>query len=82
MRANEFMPLPLFEEDFGRTEEIMPLEQYSYVRLVQPFHALPKGAEGTIVEVYPTTGTYMIEFFSPTRTVETVDMGMVEKTDG
>lgn len=80
MRAIEFMLLPLCEEDLGQT--VMPLEQYSYVRLREPFHALPKGAEGTIVEVYPKTRTYTIEFFAPSHAVETVEMSMVEQTDG
>jgi hypothetical protein len=54
------------------------LPEYSYVKLTRPFGSMPKGAEGTILIVYPKTHTYMIEFFTPTRSLETVDMNMVE----
>jgi hypothetical protein len=53
------------------------LPEYSYVKLIRPFGSLPEGAEGTIVMIYPKTHTYMVEFFAPTRALETVDMNMV-----
>lgn len=67
----------VMREDAPRSKmEILP--EYSDVRLIQSFRGLPKGAEGTIVMVYPETHTYTIEFFAPITSVETVDMNMVE----
>jgi hypothetical protein len=69
----------LRENDAMDTSKALPmLPEYSYVKLAHPFGSLPKGAEGTIIMVYPKTHTYMIEFFSPARALETVDMNMVE----
>ncbi len=54
------------------------LPEYSYVKLIRAFRSIPEGAEGTILIVYPKTHTYMVEFFAPIRSLETVDMNMVE----
>lgn len=60
--------------------EVRSLPEYSYVRLTRPFRTLPIGAEGTILIAYPKTRTYMVEFFAPERSVETVDVDMIESS--
>lgn len=54
------------------------LPEYSYVRLLTPFGALPARAEGTIVLIRPETHTYVVESFAPIRAIETVKMDTVE----
>lgn len=68
----------LQEDDATGVPKVETLPEYSYVKLARPFRSLPIGAEGTIIMVYPKTHTYMIEFFAPVRSLETVDMNMVE----
>jgi hypothetical protein len=70
---------PLLQEDEATgVPKVETLPEYSYVKLIRPYRSLPIGAEGTIVMVYPKTHTYMIEFFAPVRSLETVDVTMVE----
>jgi hypothetical protein len=48
--------------------------------VIQPdrrFDDLPAGARGTILDAYPATETYTIEFFEPERCVRTVPMHIV-----
>lgn len=67
----------LREDKVTGAPNVETLPEYSYVKLIRPFGSLPEGAEGTIVMIYPKTHTYMVEFFAPTRALETVDMNMV-----
>jgi hypothetical protein len=57
------------------------LPEFAYAMLTEPYRvgdvSLPAGAKGTVLTVFPGTRTYTIEFFEPTRCVETVPMNIV-----
>jgi Domain of unknown function (DUF4926) len=58
------------------------LPEYSDVILTVPYrregkNTIPKGATGTIVEIYPKLHAYTVEFAEPCSCVETVAMTMV-----
>lgn len=57
------------------------LSEFSYAILTKPYRegdvSLPAGAKGTVLTVFPETRTYTIEFFEPTRCIETVPMNIV-----
>jgi hypothetical protein len=64
----------------GRSD--MPvLAEYTDVKLTAPYKrpglALPRGAVGTIVQVYPKLHAYTVEFAAPYSCVETVSMDVV-----
>lgn len=52
------------------------LVQFTNVLLAQPYQfggaALPKGASGTIVSVFPDTRSYTVEFFEPRHCIMSV----------
>lgn len=58
------------------------LPEYSDVKLTLPYRregkkTIPKGAIGTIVEIYPKLHAYTVEFAEPYSCVETIAMMMV-----
>jgi hypothetical protein len=57
------------------------LPEFAYATLTKPYRegdvSLPAGAKGTVLSVFPESKTYTIEFFEPTRCVETVPMNIV-----
>lgn len=59
---------------------MMPI--YTDVRLVKPYERngllIPRGAIGTIVDVYPEFSSYTVDFAEPYECAETVPMALVE----
>lgn len=49
---------------------------YTDVKLLVPFGDLPAGIEGTIVQVYPKTAGYIVEFVNGA--VESVPASIIE----
>lgn len=61
----------------------MLLPQFTNVTLLKAYDkdglSLPAGASGTIVDVYPQFGCYMVEFFEPIQCVEALPTELVAK---
>jgi hypothetical protein len=68
-------------DDPTRKPPIVIAEIYTDIQLIEAYDDLPAGARGTILDTYPATETYTIEFYEPERCVRTVPMHIVA-TDG
>jgi hypothetical protein len=55
----------------------MTADVFADIQLIEPFEDLPKGARGTILDTFPATKTYSIEFYEPARCVRTVPKSIV-----
>ncbi len=61
----------------GPADRATILPEFTEVALTAAFDELPAGSRGTVVSVFPSAGTYLIEFFEPMRCFQTVDVAMV-----
>jgi hypothetical protein len=55
----------------------MTAEIFPDIQLIEAYDDLPAGARGTILDTYPATQTYTIEFYEPERCVRTMPMHIV-----
>jgi hypothetical protein len=66
--------------DGGPKMAVLP--EYSEVKLIEAYSvngvSLPRGAEGTIVDILSKHKSYTVEFHSPRWCVETLAMDLVE----